>query len=82
MQSLICMVFFYGFALGHWGMPRAEQVLFVLVVYAAQIALSHWWLARFRYGPMEWLWRGFTYRQVPPWRRAGPRQAESAAISR
>jgi uncharacterized membrane protein YeiB len=82
MQSLICMVFFYGFALGHWGMPRAEQVLFVLVVYAAQIAFSHWWLARFRYGPMEWLWRGFTYRQVPPWRRSGPRQAESAAISR
>jgi len=70
MQSLICMVFFYGFALGHWGMPRAEQVLFVLAVYVAQIAFSHWWLARFRYGPMEWLWRGFTYRQVPPWRRA------------
>ena len=37
----------------------------------AQIAFSHWWLARFRYGPMEWLWRGFTYRQVPPLRRDG-----------
>ena len=69
-QSLICMTFFYGFGLGHWGMPRAEQVLFVAVVYAAQIAFSHWWLARFRYGPMEWLWRGFTYRQVPPMRNA------------
>jgi len=66
MQSLICMIFFYGFALGHWGLPRAQQVLFVAVVFAAQIAFSHWWLARFRYGPMEWLWRGFTYRQVPP----------------
>jgi uncharacterized membrane protein YeiB len=71
MQSLICMTFFYGFGLGHWGMPRAQQVLFVVVVYAAQIAFSHWWLARFRYGPMEWLWRGFTYRQVPPLRIAG-----------
>ena len=29
MQSLICMTFFYGFGLGHWGMPRAQQVLFV-----------------------------------------------------
>lgn len=65
MQSIICVVYFYGFGLGHWGMPRAQQVLFVLVVYAAQIAFSHWWLSRFRYGPMEWLWRGFTYRQVP-----------------
>ena len=70
MQSLICMSFFYGFGLGHWGLPRAQQVVFVVVVYAAQIGFSHWWLARFRYGPMEWLWRGFTYRQVPPLRIA------------
>jgi len=72
LQSLICMTWFYGFALGHWGLSRAQQVLFVVLVYAAQIAFSHWWLARFRYGPMEWLWRGFTYRQVPPLRLAGP----------
>ena len=68
-QSLICAIYFYGYALGHWGMPRAQQVLFVLVVYAAQIAFSHWWLARFQYGPMEWLWRGFTYWHVPQFRR-------------
>ena len=69
-QSLICAIYFYGYAMGHWGMPRAQQVLFVLVVYAAQIAFSHWWLSRFRYGPMEWLWRGFTYGQVPQFRRS------------
>jgi uncharacterized protein len=71
MQSLICASVFYGFGLGHWGLPRAQQVVFVVVVYAAQIAFSHWWLARFRYGPMEWLWRGFTYRQMPPLRIDG-----------
>jgi uncharacterized membrane protein YeiB len=64
-QSLICALYFYNYGLGHWGMPRAQQVLFVLIVYSLQIAFSHWWLARFRYGPMEWLWRGFTYRQIP-----------------
>jgi uncharacterized protein len=63
-QSLICAIYFYGYGMGHWGMPRAQQVLFVLVVYAAQIAFSHWWLSRFHYGPMEWLWRGFTYGHV------------------
>jgi uncharacterized membrane protein YeiB len=68
-QSLICAIYFYGYAMGHWGMPRAQQVLFVLVVYAAQIAFSHWWLSRFHYGPMEWLWRGFTYWQLPQFRR-------------
>ncbi|HEV7912544.1 MAG TPA: DUF418 domain-containing protein [Albitalea sp.] len=66
LQSLICMSFFYGFGLGHWGMSRSQQVMFVVLVYALQIALSHWWLSRFRYGPIEWLWRGFTYRQLPP----------------
>jgi len=79
MQSLIGVTFFYGFGLGHWGLPRGQQVLFVAVVCAAQIAFSHWWLARFRYGPMEWLWRGFTYGQVPPLRitdtPAAPTQA-------
>ena len=64
-QSLICAIYFYGYAMGHWGMPRAQQVVFVLAVYAAQIAFSHWWLSRFLYGPMEWLWRGFTYWQMP-----------------
>ena len=68
-QSLICAIYFYGYALGHWGMPRAQQVLFVLVIYAAQIVFSHWWLSRFHYGPMEWLWRGLTYGHVPQFRR-------------
>jgi len=68
-QSLICAIYFYGHAMGHWGMPRAQQVMFVLVVYAAQIAFSHWWLSKFRYGPMEWFWRGFTYRQIPKFLR-------------
>jgi len=60
---------FYGYGLGWWGLPRAQQVLFVLVVFALQLALSHWWLARFRYGPLEWVWRAFTYRVDPPMRR-------------
>jgi uncharacterized membrane protein YeiB len=68
-QSLISATFFYGYAMGHWGMPRARQVLFVLVVYAGQIVFSYWWLAGFQYGPMEWLWRGFTYGQMPQFRR-------------
>ena len=68
-QSLISTIVFYGYAMGYWGMPRAQQVLFVLVVYAAQIVFSQWWLSRFHYGPMEWLWRGFTYWQMPPLRR-------------
>jgi len=64
-QSVICSLYFYGYGLGHWGMARAWQVVFVAVVLSSQIAFSHWWLARYRFGPLEWLWRGFTYRETP-----------------
>ena len=69
-QSIVQSVFFYGYFLGHWGMGRAWQVLFVLVVFPLQVAFSHWWLSRFRYGPMEWLWRAATYWQWPAMRKA------------
>lgn len=65
LQSLICSFYFYGYGLANWGMGRATQLGFVVVVFAVQIALSHWWLSRFRFGPLEWLWRAFTYRSSP-----------------
>ena len=30
-------------------------------VWVLQLAWSPWWLARYRYGPAEWLWRTLTY---------------------
>ena len=74
-QSLIASAFFYGYGLGYWGMPRAEQALFVLVVFGLQVFFSHWWLARFRHGPMEWLWRWMTYGTRPALRLPAPAMA-------
>ena len=45
-------------------------VLVCLAFFAVQIAFSHWWLARFRFGPMEWLWRALTYGERPSFRRS------------
>ena len=70
MQSVIASAVFYGYGLGWWGMPRAQQVVFVLVVFGLQVLFSRWWLARFRYGPMEWLWRWATYGRRPAMRAA------------
>lgn len=64
-QSLIASTVFYGYGLGWYGMERAKQVVFVFAVVLLQIAFSHWWLARFRYGPMEWVWRAITYWTLP-----------------
>lgn len=70
LQSIVCTWVFYGYGLGYFEqLPRAWQALFVLVFFALQVVLSHWWLARFRFGPMEWLWRAATYLNWPPLRR-------------
>ena len=71
-QSVLQSIYFYGYFLGHWGMDRARQLAFVVLVFALQVIFSHWWLSRFRYGPMEWLWRAATYWQWPAMRRSTP----------
>src|SRR4249919_1511232 len=68
-QSVVGTLFFYGYGLGHYGTGRAWQLLFVVVVFAVQLVVSRWWLSRFRYGPMEWLWRSFTYLSLPTMRQ-------------
>lgn len=68
MQSLIQAWFFYGWGLGYFGMGRANQLLFAIGIIILQIIISHWWLSRFAYGPLEWVWRGITYWQVPNFR--------------
>ena len=68
MQSLVFSLLFYAWGLGLWGIGRTEQVGVALLLCALQIGLSHWWLARFQYGPAEWLWRALTYLTWPAMR--------------
>jgi uncharacterized protein len=68
MQSVVCTAFFYGTGwYGHVG--PAIGLVIALVIYVLQVACSAWWLARFRFGPLEWLWRALTYWQLPALRR-------------
>lgn len=46
-------------------------IVLTLALFSAQVAASHWWLTRFRFGPVEWLWRAATYGTLPPLRIAG-----------
>jgi uncharacterized protein len=67
MQSLIFGFIFFGHGLGQFGRMGAAQALALgIVVYAAQMLLSAWWLGRFRYGPLEWLWRTLMYGRAQP----------------
>jgi uncharacterized protein len=62
LHSVILTTVFYGYGLGLYGtVPRFQQMGFVAAVIALQLLLSPWWLARYRFGPVEWLWRSLTY---------------------
>ena len=50
----------------------AGLLLYWALLFSLQIAFSHWWLRRFRFGPMEWVWRSLTYRERQPMRRLSP----------
>lgn len=68
--SLVLMFVFQGWAGGLYGrFHRPEMLLFVLAMWVLMLAWSKWWLARFRYGPLEWLWRCLTYSHLFPLRR-------------
>ena len=72
MQTVLMSAIFYGWGLGLIGkyglavIPPLSAALFAL-----QIAYSRWWLARYRFGPAEWLWRSATYGALQPLRREG-----------
>lgn len=64
MHSIICVVLSYGFGLGLWWRIGASTAMAIAAaIIAVQIPLSARWLSRFRFGPVEWIWRRLTYGQ-------------------
>jgi uncharacterized protein len=69
-QTAIGILLFYGIGLDLG--PRYGLVGVVcasIAIFAAQIALSHWWMRRYHFGPAEWLWRSLTVGMRQPFRR-------------
>jgi uncharacterized protein len=61
-QSLIFGWVFYGYGLGLFGKLGASSALTLgVALYVAQVIFSRWWLKRYLFGPVEWLWRTLMY---------------------
>jgi uncharacterized protein len=68
--SLICTTIFYGYGFGLYGeLSRASLYVIVLGVWVLILLWSKPWLDRFRYGPLEWLWRSLARRELQPFRK-------------
>jgi uncharacterized protein len=66
-QIIVIDLAFSNYALG-LTLDGTYAPLAALLLFGVELALSRWWLARFRFGPLEWLWRAATYAQLPPMR--------------
>jgi len=67
MHSFMNLFIFFGVGLGLGGkLQRWEQMLVVFAIWAFQLFYSTWWLKRFHFGPVEWLWRSLTYWKRQP----------------
>jgi uncharacterized protein len=70
-QSLFYFVVLYGFGFGLLPYVGPTFCLTVAIaLFSVQIVFSRWWLTRYRFGPMEWVWRCFTYGARQPMRKA------------
>ncbi|MEO8010185.1 MAG: DUF418 domain-containing protein [Dokdonella sp.] len=67
LQSVICTTIFYGFGIGLYGkLPMIWVLLLGVSLFALQVIASWIWLAHFRLGPVEWVWRRLSYGRATP----------------
>ena len=65
--SIVMTSIFYGYGLGLFAeVERFALWGFVVAAWAAMMAGSWFWLARYQYGPLEWLWRSLARAQIQP----------------
>lgn len=70
-QTVVATFLFYGWGLGLGGrLGSAACLAIAIAIFALQVVACRRWLARFRFGPAEWLWRTLVYGRAQPMRRA------------
>ena len=70
-ETVICTTLFYGHGFGLFGqVNRVGQIAVTLSIWLLLLLFAPLWLERFRFGPLEWLWRILTYGRVEPIARA------------
>lgn len=61
-QSLVGTFIFYGYGFGLYGHITLETGTWLAIaLYVVQVVFAHLWLSKYRQGPVEKLWRLFTY---------------------
>ncbi|WP_407271680.1 DUF418 domain-containing protein [Radiobacillus sp. PE A8.2] len=81
-QSLICFLLFYSIGFGLYGeISPWQTVVLVLAIYSVQIVVSKMWLKKFRFGPLEWLWRSLMYGERQAFKHVKQEQDKAESCS-
>lgn len=64
-QSIIVISFFRFFYMYNT-LTLTEGLLISVALFVIQLGISYIWLSYFYYGPVEWIWRSFTYQKISP----------------
>jgi uncharacterized protein len=68
-QTLMFTTLFYGYGFGQaFRLGPGAVTAWAVMIFAVQVVVCQWWSRRFRFGPMEWLWRSLTYLKWQPLR--------------
>jgi uncharacterized protein len=77
MQSVLGAFIFLGVGLSLYGYFERYQLYYIVALICLfQLLISKPWLERFRFGPLEWLWRSLTYMKKQPMRRISQSQLD------
>ncbi|MBB6453002.1 uncharacterized protein HNQ94_001450 [Salirhabdus euzebyi] len=69
-QSIICFFLFYGPGFNLYGeIQPLGSVIIVLSIFSFQVVVSKWWLSKYSFGPLEWVWRSLTYGKKQPMKK-------------
>ena len=73
LQSVVGTFILFGWGLGYFAQLNNLPLLGIgVAIIFLQTWWSRWWLRRFYFGPLEWLWRCGTYRTWQPLKRVEP----------
>ena len=69
-QTAIGVLIFFGVGFGLLGrFGNSVTMPLGVAVFALQVWACRAWLARFRFGPLEWAWRSLTWLRIEPFRK-------------
>ena len=69
-QNVLAAFIFSGIGLGIADtMPYWFYFSLAVFVFILQLFISKWWLSKYNYGPIEWLWRSASYRKLFPFKK-------------